>query len=363
MAYEVDFLGVGSDSAKSGDAIAIRAGNLQGDRTEQTIVVIDGGFTKDGEAMVEHIKTHYNTDVVDLVISTHPDQDHINGLFVVLEQLTVKKLWIHKPWDEPYGLSDLFDDGRVTDKSIGDRLKESLEAAYALVKLAENKGIVIEQPFTGLELGCVKVLGPTEDFYKSLLTQLDGMPKAKQEESSLSASIGALYEKAKAFFINVVWGEDKLDDEDTTSAKNNTSVITQIISDSNRLLFTGDAGITALENAAIEIEKCTSGAQLSLIQIPHHGSKRNVGPTILNRLIGEPVASGVRKNITAIASTAKDGEPKHAHKAVLNAFTHRGAKVISTRGVGVCHRNGSPSRAGWGNIDAEPYHFEYIEEA
>ena len=43
MGYEVDVLGVGGES-KSGDAIALRWGNLYGSREEQKVVVIDGGF-------------------------------------------------------------------------------------------------------------------------------------------------------------------------------------------------------------------------------------------------------------------------------------------------------------------------------
>jgi hypothetical protein len=74
MGYEIDFLPVG-DGSKSGDAIALRYGNLaSGDPNQQMVIVIDGGYTDDGEALVELIKTHYNTDYVDVVVSTHPDQ-------------------------------------------------------------------------------------------------------------------------------------------------------------------------------------------------------------------------------------------------------------------------------------------------
>jgi len=48
MAWEVDFLAVG-EGEKSGDAIALRWGNLSGPRTEQTIFVIDGGTQDSGE--------------------------------------------------------------------------------------------------------------------------------------------------------------------------------------------------------------------------------------------------------------------------------------------------------------------------
>src|SRR5687768_13513744 len=97
MAYEVDFLPVG-DGERSGDAIAVRFGNLN-DPNQQYVVVIDGGFTDTGMELVTHIKKFYNTTHVDLVISTHPDSDHAAGLSVVLSELTVSQLWMHKPWE------------------------------------------------------------------------------------------------------------------------------------------------------------------------------------------------------------------------------------------------------------------------
>ena len=45
---------------------------------------------------------------IDAVVSTHPDQDHVNGLHVVLDQLTVKELWIHKPWEHNQELAKKF---------------------------------------------------------------------------------------------------------------------------------------------------------------------------------------------------------------------------------------------------------------
>ena len=101
MGYEIDFLPVGNGE-KSGDAIAFRLGNLYGERSEQMVVVIDGGFRETGETLVEHIKKYYDTTHVDLVISTHPDADHTAGLKVVLEQMTVSELWMTSTM-EPHG--------------------------------------------------------------------------------------------------------------------------------------------------------------------------------------------------------------------------------------------------------------------
>ena len=98
MGLEIDFLSVG-DSEKSGDAIALRWGNLDGPRGEQMVVIVDGGFADDGQALVDHLATHYNTARADIVIATHPDQDHVNGLKVVLNSIAVGQLCMHRPWN------------------------------------------------------------------------------------------------------------------------------------------------------------------------------------------------------------------------------------------------------------------------
>ena len=359
MGYEIDILGVGEKS-NSGDAIAIRYGNLHGERSEQTVIVIDGGYRANGQKLVDHIKSHYGTEKVDLVISTHPDQDHINGLEAVIDQLEVTELWIHQPWVHNQGLADKFEDGRITDNSIGERLKDNLESAHTLVMQAQGKGVVVSEPFTGHESGCVKIIGPTKQYYEELIPQFDGMPNVKTEENggSLLEDMVAIA-KAALKKILVSWGEDKIDDEDGTSAKNNSSVITQIIVDGRKLIFTGDAGIPALDMAADELDSCIKGAELKFFQIPHHGSRRNVGPSVLNRIIGAPMAKGESRNMSAVASTATEGDPKHPHKSVLNAFAHRGVKVSATRGCGRCYNFDAPDRDGWSSVDPEPYHFEY----
>ena len=58
MAYEIDYLPVG-DGEKSGDAIVLRYGNLNGPRDQQVIIVIDGRFKDSGEHLVNHIAKYY----------------------------------------------------------------------------------------------------------------------------------------------------------------------------------------------------------------------------------------------------------------------------------------------------------------
>ncbi len=358
MGYEVDILGVGKAS-KSGDAITLRWGNLHGRRDEQKVVVIDGGFRESGQNVIDHVKNFYNTTSVDVVVSTHPDQDHVNGLDVVLDKLYIEQLWIHKPWEHNLGLAEKFVDGRVTDNSIGNRLRESLDTAAALVDKAMGMNIRIVEPFTGISLynqNEFRVLGPTSHYYESLIPKFEGMPKTKSPLALILAEeTGSIARATEQFTAS--WGIDALDDNDTTSAKNNSSAITLLTVDGHHLLFTGDAGITALNYAADELDAIRKNSELRFIQIPHHGSRRNVGPSILDRLIGHSVKKEVKRNICAVASTAKNGEPKHPRKAVMNAFIHRGASTSATRGRTLNYSHHAPDRDGWAQVKVDEYYW------
>jgi len=362
MGYEVDFLPVGEKS-KSGDAIAIRFGNLHGERSEQIVVVIDGGFKESGEKLVEHIQKYYNTKIVDLAILTHPDNDHASGLHVLLKELEVKKLWMHKAWEHTDGTAILFEDGRITDNSIGTRLKESLETAYGLEKLANEKGIEIEEPFTGLTdyTGCVSVLGPSEEFFERMLVGFSGLPETVTEEASMSKSF---FEKAKDIVINWIsekWNFDLIiDDGETTSYQNNSSAIIQLVFDNSRMLFTGDAGREALAEV-VELLNGYNLPDLKFIQIPHHGSFRNIGPTVLNGLVGEIKPKDHKPHFSAFVSAAKEGAPKHPSKKVINSFIRRGARVHVTAGAGKHHYDSAPDRDGWSSATPEKFYKE-VEE-
>jgi len=361
MGYEIDFLAVG-DESKSGDAIAIRYGDLHGTRTDQTVVVIDGGYKKSGEELVEHIKSHYDTDVVDLVILTHPDSDHASGLHVVLEELTVNMLWMHKPWEHNDGKAVQFEDGRITDNSIAERLKKALETAYELHQKALGKNISIKEPFTGTldETGCIKVIGPARKYYNEMLLGFSSMPELVAEAKDLS-----LFEKAKDKVLDWVsdtWNIDLIvDDGETTSPQNHSSAILEFSLDGKRLIFTGDAGRESLKNAADYIGDVDCLDDLAFIQIPHHGSFRNIGPTVLDQLVGGKKPKDHDSHFTAFCSSAKLGEPKHPSKKVLNAFTRRGAKVLVTAGTGKCLPRSAPDREGWSSASPEPFH-EKVED-
>jgi hypothetical protein len=89
----------------------------------------------------------------------------------------------------------------------------------------------------------------------------------------------------------------------------------------------------------------------SFVQIPHHGSRRNVGPTVLNALLGPIQAQGSTSTFSAFVSAPKDDD-KHPRKIVLNAFIRRGAQVFATQGANKVHWGGFAPRRGYTNTDA-----------
>src|SRR5712692_4577395 len=125
MGYEIDFLPV-DRGEKSGDAIAFRIGNLKGPREEQFVCIVDGGYDEHGEQMVQHVTKYFGTNKVDLVVSTHPDDDHCLGLEPVLEQLDVQLLWMHQPWNHADKIKKMFTNGQLTTKGLTDKFTKSL---------------------------------------------------------------------------------------------------------------------------------------------------------------------------------------------------------------------------------------------
>jgi beta-lactamase superfamily II metal-dependent hydrolase len=333
---EIDFLSVENEGgSKSGDAIAMRFWSEGHGRL--VVVVIDAGFRDTGERMVRHIRDRYRTDVVDLAISTHPDTDHLNGLQAVIESLQVSELLVHRPRGHGLNVSEY----------------PNLEAIDDLIATAESCGTRITEPFAGEQRfgGVLTVLGPTKAYYEQLLAE--SLATAGSPVLAASASRAGLFftkmadllEKAVSFLPAETLGEDG-----ETSARNNTSVITLVEPGESRWLLTGDAGIPAL-HAALDCYEALrgpiSGSPFNFVQVPHHGSRRNVSPSLLDRWLG-PRGAGYTA-FTAYVSSAK-ADPKHPSPKVTNAFARRGATVAATEGSNLWWHEGTPARSDYGPL-------------
>jgi hypothetical protein len=232
----------------------------------------------------------------------------------------------------------------------------NLESLDRLIATAHARKVVISEPFTGVQRfgGQLTILGPTQEYYVQLLRN-----HLAEERAGARLSAGAtarwlshatnLLERALASFPI-----ETLTDGGETTHRNNSSVITLLRVDGRRLLFTGDAGIPALDAAAGYYEHVVGPFfvyPLAFFQAPHHGSKRNVGPTVLNRILGEPGRPFATS--ASFVSSAK-AALKHPSPKVVNALSRRGCSVCATEGSKIQHHFGAPPRYGWSALQPLP---------
>lgn len=364
MGFEIDFLPVG-DGEKSGDAIALRFGNLYGNRSEQTVITIDGGTLESGDALVDHIGKYYGTDTVDIAILSHPDTDHASGMRRVLERMVVRQVLMHLPWEHSSHVKALLDDHRITVSALEQKAKKTLKTAKEVFDLAVDRGIPVIEPFAGgRTANGLIVLGPTQDYYRETLANFEFMPG-----SAVSSAYPTLVDflklaaKEAVCWLQETWTNETLQDpaEDATSARNNSSVVFLLEVDSKKLLFTGDAGVPALTRATdFAGAMGISLAGIVFFQVPHHGSRKNLGRTILNRIFGG-IRADQSQDWTALISAAPEGEPKHPHKKVTNALRRRGASVHTTAGHRKLYSHNSPGRDGWSGVAPIPF-YESVED-
>ncbi|OYV36087.1 MAG: hypothetical protein B7Z80_16620 [Rhodospirillales bacterium 20-64-7] len=360
--FEIDYLEV--HTKKSGDAIGVRYKI----NDMVFIHVVDGGYAKTGEALVQHINEYYDSpSYIDHVVVTHPDQDHAEGLQAVLEEFAVGALWMLLPWNYVDALIDRFD--RYTNP---DNLKKKLRQAYPylaeLEKIANRKGIPIQEPLQGARIGAFTVLAPSRSRYLDLVVTSAKTPKEAVQDSwvvQVERMVAGMTRLAKAF-IQGAWGDEVFPDTGTSN-ENEMSVVQFARLCGKAIVLTADTGRDGLEEAAnyAPYVGLVLPGGVDRFQIPHHGGRHNVSTAILDRWFGarlaSPPAEGA-ETFNAIVSAARDDDD-HPRKVVVRAFRHRGARVISTDDGRGTKRTGynAPARDGWSA--AEPLAYpEEMEE-
>ena len=251
-------------------------------------------------------------------------------------------------------------------------IRAALQNAKDLAAIAKRKGIPIVEPFAGeggTALGStVRVLGPDVEYYQSLLPDFRSTPEKRQAASIAEMLMKAAFNAAggvatMAQRVMESFGIETLEDpdDDATSAENNSSAIICLQIGDKQLLFTGDAGVPAWERA--NDWATWNGIVLSnsyFHQVPHHGSRRNIGPSILDRILGLKRPYDVPDK-TAFVSASKDA-PKHPSKKVTNAYRRRGANVVTTEGQAIWHKTHDvPQRPSYVAADILPL-FPEVEE-
>ncbi|TDL45288.1 ComEC/Rec2 family competence protein [Microbacterium oleivorans] len=324
---EIEFIPIG-DKTNTGDAILVHF-TEPGNSTER-VVLIDGGFTETAERVVAHINAYYRVPHIDLVVCTHPDSDHINGLFGIFERIPVRELLIHRPSEHGY-------------------TSGAVEAAKVdeLISLAQSKGATVT---TGAFAGssyfgdALRVAGPTADYYREQLALQAGTVFLAHKAGNVFAS--ALEKIRNALSPRSTDpGEGELTDHGGTTPRNNSSIILDVQVDGYRAFLTGDAGAPALEGAADYLTAARRDGKLpDFFDVPHHGSRHNLTTSVMDRLAG-PIVGDIDAR-TAFVSVGKEADD-FPRAEVANAFRRRGYRVTATRGQTIRWYRGGQPRPGW----------------
>lgn len=341
---EIDFLPVERGN-HSGDCIVMRYGNLYEGKDKQSVVVIDGGYSDTKDLLKEHLNKYYNCIqdgkyIIDIMILTHPDQDHIEGLVKIVEDddFIIKHILTMIPWKVMS--PEWFKDGRITEKSLEKKLEDAFKLLTKLVDLADSEeirtNIVIptrlKNPYH--YRGAVFTsLGPSLDFYKTCIANCDKTPKQADYVPYMeSASFSNEDREEKYIPGHIEWNY-----EETTSEINESSYIFIFEFCNWKILFCGDVGKKGLKMAIDTANKIgVSLDDLYLIKMPHHGSRKNVTPELMDNFSkGKPFC---------FITCKPNDEGHHPSKRLVNMLKEKGFKVYSTSGSIIRISQNAPDR-------------------
>lgn len=300
----------------SSDAIVFRYGEDLTDRSRTTVVVVDSGRFSTGGKVQDLVELVFETDTIDLIVSTHADQDHSGGIRYLLTNMTVGEVWIHRPQDHR--------------PPEAQPVVASLHDVRDILTVAKHKGVPVREPLTdtgdhGFPGLCV--LGPSEEYFRSLMDR--GMYDEEELEllDELNSPIQASLENRSP----------NLRPSPTTSLRNNSSAILLLKLESMQLLLTGDAGVEAFESARPAFQTCAYEPDAAIIQLPHHGSRNNLNPETAQLLLGSH-----SKEKRAFVSAAVKDRYGFPHEEITDEFIRAGRRIPRPNGSNLRYSHNCP---------------------
>lgn len=254
-------------------------------------IVVDGGeFTSSAEALSDYLESQ-NVKTINLMVGTHIDQDHINGLKIFVQDqvkkrdrqesyIEVNEFWGSMPSEEfvtnisPTSESDVF---KSSDSlSWQQYVIQSVGQNDDLIKALKDLGVTIKHPalddipqipFEDIE---IELLGPdTQIPADKIKSQALGLPS----DLDVDNPIETLEELENA----ISYGFNKMA-EDAKRNANNQSIVFRLSSAVGSteakkwtFLFTGDAEKEAWNDMLGNVQ-VASKVKARILKIPHHGS-------------------------------------------------------------------------------------------
>jgi len=337
--FEIDLLPVTSGD-HSGDCIAFRYGDLYSGGDAQTVVVVDGGYGKNAADLKNHLKKYYNCTTregkirINLMIATHTDADHVGGLAKLSEDddIEILNVWAHAPQEEMN--KNWFADKRGTTNTVRTKLDDAftqLSNMLANTESSKRWDVYSDGTLNGAKF---KILSPNPSFYKKCIAN-SGKADLKPDEKVEAMKYPASCVKDELEDEDYVKGHIQWDDTEGTTPVNESSMVFLFEYEGVRVLFCGDAGKEAMENALAQAEgKGISLEGLTIIKQPHHGSRKNVNPDIMGQMSAK----------FCFISCTKNDVGHHPSKRLVNMLNEKGYRVYTTSGSTLHWGKNAPDR-------------------
>jgi len=298
-------------------------------------ILIDGGCAKDAPTVVDFLRQRGYTTFL-AAICTHLHNDHASGLTKILKDNSIAFIggWMH---DITKHVSA--ETLRRSSAAI-DGVKEVVENTRQLAAAFAARGITPKEPFAGMTVFNMAVLGPSLSYYTQVMMEftkveipLAPMPIPYLAAQSmlgkgapLAAGLANIARASRPIMpIPAQWSpfapavplrglleNSSVQRNPRTQPFNNTSVILGVNFNESRLLFTGDAGSDALTHVGPEWH------HLWWLGVPHHASDGNLSQRDIERFCPR------------YAVISAKGDSNHPSRAIVSGLVKAGAKVAST---------------------------------
>ena len=297
-----------------GDADCILLSAVINGYTER--VLIDGGNTGDTNIVAAFLLSR-GIRHIDHLVATHTHDDHVGGLVRLVQdrRFTFGTAWLHLPWDhiDIRTVLLVLKSGDGQDIKIAKKFLSGLQTTYALTKEIERRGdIAIAQPFQDDAIGPLIVCSPTIEFYRTKLCEFADLDRVKEINAThLRYSLQESVSIASGRTEEEVYG---LMENPVADPENEASIVTSFSCNGRVGLLTADAGVDAL---GLAIQK-HGLERIDFMQIPHHGSRRNITERLIQHFAPR------------IAFVSAAGNGKHPRRSVVYAFQRAGTAAYST---------------------------------
>lgn len=337
MDFVIDLIYVGD-----GDGIVIWGRNPN---EQDFVFFLDGGNQEFGTKIVQHykkwIKPHLYEKRTIAFINSHPHADHINGLIEIVKELGEELDW--GIYNDPVKFiseelrKNIKQSALKNEDADIDHLYKSFQKVQELNDLCEQYNIKKFEALTdGFKYNEMKIVSPSREFYTSKVQTFTNIDFLKRVDYTNSTSeVDETLESLKPCAI--------VDEKNDASPENLSATVIELIdSNNNRYLLTSDAGVESFD----DMEKNGfSTENLSIVQLPHHGSRRNIS------------TNWIGKFAPKMFIISAQGNNKHPRKAVLSCIkknlpncntysTHKNKGTISY----TTNKSVFPNR-NWGNAE------------